>query len=138
MSLLLPDVVAYFENQSIGTRGTTLFYGIVPDFPDALVTCFEYPGPKSEPNLGKTTMNNEFPRLQVIARGVKDDYDTPRQKLQDVVTALTKIANSTLPGGGATIYKAFEGRAVSFLQRDDNFRVYFVVNFEVTKAYSAS
>lgn len=134
--MVLVECTTYLATQSIGTVGTNLFYGILPDTPDACVTLFEYGGMPNEPNMGTGTTRLVFPRIQAVARGIKDDYDGPRVKIQDVVTAFTLIANQNLSG-----IKYLAILALSdpfFLRRDDNFRVEFVCNFQVTKAYSAT
>lgn len=134
--MLLGDLAEYLEAQGIGTRATNLFYGLLPEDPDALVTMYEYPGLPNEPNLGQATVNLEFPRVQVITRGVKDDYDTPRQKAQDVVTALTRIANAAIVSGGVQYKAVMALNAPAFYRRDANFRVLFTTNFQVTKGYT--
>ena len=137
MSLMIADVTTYLAAQGIGTAAVNLFYGIMDDTPDAQVVTFEYPGLMNEPNLGKTTANLVYPRIQVQARGIAYDYDGPRQKLQDVVTAFTKVTNQTIVVAGVS-YKAIMAlQDPFFLRRDANFRVTFACNFQITKEYSA-
>lgn len=136
--MVLPELTTYLATQGIGTAGTNLFYGILPDTPDALVTLFEYGGFPNEPDLGTggTTTRFEYPRIQMLCRGVKDDYDGPRLKAQQVVAALTAVVNTTLSG----IYyiSVIPLQAPFFLRRDENFRVEFACNFQVSKGNSAS
>lgn len=132
--MVLAELVTYLEAQGVGTPATDLFYGFVPDTPDSLVCLMEYGGLRNEPELGGTTVRLEFPRVQVITRGAKQDYDTPRQKIQDVVVAFTKIGTQALSG---VEYKAVEALQPPFLlKRDDLFRFVFVCNFQVTKNFS--
>ena len=134
--MVLAELVTYLAAQGVGTSGTNLFYGFVPPDPDAMVTLFEYGGQPNEPDLGTVNTRLVFPRVQALARGVRDDYDGPRLKIQDVVTALTKILNQSL---SSVAYKAVEPLSDPFfLRRDENFRLEFVCNFKVTKAYSSS
>lgn len=134
--MVLSDLTAYLETQGIGTRSVNLFYGILPDTPDACVTLFEYGGAANEPDTGGTTNRVEFPRVQALCRGVKDDYDGPRQKIQDVVVAFTRIANQVLYG---VHYKAVAAlQPPGKLRQDNNFRFEFTCNFEVTKGFSAT
>lgn len=134
--MVLAELVTYLATQSIGTAATDLFYGLMPESPDACVVLYEYGGMPNEPDLGTPNTRLEFPRVQVVTRGVKNDYDGPRLKAQDVVTALTKIANQTLSG---VSYKAVQAiQPPFFLRRDDNFRVEFACNFQVTKGYSST
>lgn len=134
--MVLQDLTEYAEAQSIGTRSVNLFYGITPEDPDALVTFFEYGGLPNEPNLGKQTINLEFPSVQCVVRGLPNDYDTPRQKIQDVVTAFAKVANQSIAVSGIQ-YKAIMAKQPPFFfKRDANFRIYFIVNFHIDKAYT--
>lgn len=139
--MVLVDMLFYLDAQGIGSISAappTLYRSIVPEAPDVLVTLFEYGGLPNEPELGKGTTRLEFPFVQAMARGVKDDSDGPRLVLQNVVTAFTKVMNQTIAPGGV-VYKAIAAKqAPFFLRRDDNFRVEFVVNFEVIKDYSST
>lgn len=114
--------------------GTTLFYGVLPETPDAAVALYEYGGLPVEPALGQGVINLEFPTIQAVTRGIANDYDSPRLKIQNVVTAFALIANQNLSG---TSYKAIIAKqSPFFFRRDDNFRVLFACNFQITKVYS--
>ena len=134
--MVLAELTTYLVTQGIGTAGTNLFYGILPDSPDACVALFEYGGYPNDPVLGGTTVRLEYPSIQVMCRGVRDDYTNPRQKAQDVVAAFTKIGTQILSG---VEYKAVLGNGpVTFLRRDENFRTIFVCSFDVVKAFSTT
>lgn len=127
------DLTAYLETQGIGVQAVTLFYGLLPDSPDALTCVYVTGGKMNEPDLGTGNTRLEFPSVQIITRGVKDDYDGPRGKATDVITAMTKIINQNLSG---TRYLAALARHTPmFMRRDQNFRVYFTTNFDVSKVY---
>lgn len=127
------DLSVYLELQGIGVRATSLFYGIIPSDPDAVTCIYVTGGRMNEPDLGTGNTRLEYPSVQIVTRGVANDYDSPNQKARDVVTAMTKIINQDLNG---TRYLAALARHTPvFMRRDESFRVYFVTNFDVTKEY---
>lgn len=133
--MLLPEITAYLAGQSLGlTEATNLFYAVKPtgdDIPDAIVVVYEYPGLPNEPVLGGTTVNIEFPSIQVMCRGTRDNYVTPRALLQSVIASLTKIGEQTLSG---TKYHAVQCHIPpSTLRQDANQRFELVASFRVVK-----
>lgn len=136
--MVLKELTTYLALQGIGTQGTNLFYGILPPDPDTVVTLFEYGGEAAEPNLGLGTVNIEYPRVQVLCRGARDQYDEPRLVAQNIVGIFTAVMNKTLAVGGP-VYKAIEALDTPrSLRRDENFRIEIVVNFRITKGYSST
>lgn len=132
--MILAELVTYLATQGIGTAGTNLFYGLMKEqYPDVVVVVQENGGTPDEPDLGVNkgqTVRLENPEIVVICRGVRDDYDTPRQKAEDVRTALMKITNQTLSG---VKFLVAETRPPGFRRFDDNFRNEFGVPARVTK-----
>src|SRR5262249_47211224 len=103
--MLLPDIITYLTGYtpSLGLTPTVnLFYGILRPDPDFGVWISEDGGMSDEPDMGTGNIRLEFPQLQVIVRGVKEDYNTPRLLAQQIRTALNKIgstsANSVING----------------------------------------
>lgn len=137
--MTLPDLTTYLATQGIGTQATTLFYGVMPDTPDACAALFEYGG-HSEPALGGTTINIEWPLIQAVTRGTRQDYDGPRLKAQQIVIAFARIGGVVYAPGGVG-YKAVmakNGGVPKWFKQDENFRHYFSVNFEVMKDFSTT
>lgn len=134
--MLLPELATYLQSAGIGTLGTDLFYGRVPASPDVCTVLMEYGGLPIEPDLGTPTIRLEFPRVQVLTRGLKDDYDTPRLKAQAVLVALTAIVNQSLSGVAYKVAAALQ--SPFFLRRDQNDRVEIACNYQVMKAPSVS
>lgn len=118
------------------TVDTTLFLGKKPERPDALVWVMEYGGMPDQPELGTGKILLEEPRLQIGARGVKGDYQGPRQLIQTARYWVTTVVNTTLNG---VAWKAIlVVTPPFFLQRDTNDRVEFVMNVQALKATSAT
>lgn len=134
--MVLLDMVDWLVAQGYGTKVTDLGYGVMPELPNSFSCLYEYPGRATEPNMGKPTMNLEFPGIQGVVRGEPYDYDTPRQKAQDMVTAFAKVANQTISASGISYKAICPKQNVFHMRTDANFRHYFAVNFDVTKGYS--
>lgn len=132
--MVLAELTTYLATQGIGTAATDLFYGLVPEEPDALTTLMDAGGLPNEPDMGTPNVRLEFPHVQALTRGAPNDYDGPRLKMQDVITAFTKIANQTISG---VSYKAVMAKGPARkLRQDKNLRYEIICEFEVTKSYS--
>jgi len=121
---LLAEIGAYLAQKSIGTVGTDIFLGQMPDQPDSCIVLFEYAG--SPPDLH---WNGEYPGLQVRVRN--KSYAAGRAKIKEVVTELHGVHELTLNGTRYLLIKARGSPEV--LKRDNNNRVELFVNFEIIK-----
>ena len=146
---MLSEIGAYLATKSIGTVGTDIFLGLMPDQPDNCVTLFEYAG--SPPDLH---WNGEYPGLQVRVRN--KSYAAARTKIGEIMTALHGLYEQTLGDGSegnggegpvgdegdggepipvtGTRYLLIKARgSPEVLKRDANNRVELFVNFEIIK-----
>ena len=121
---MLAEIGAYLAQKSIGTVGTDIFLGQMPDQPDSCIVLFEYAG--SPPDLH---WNGEYPGLQVRVRN--KSYAAGRAKIKEVVTELHGVHELTLNGTRYLLIKARGSPEV--LKRDNNNRVELFVNFEIIK-----
>jgi len=121
---MLSDIGNYLQVQGIGTLGTNIFLGMIPDKPDNCIALFEYAG--SPPDLH---WNGEYPGLQVRVRN--KSYAAARTKIGEVMAALHGLHEQTLSG---TRYLLIRARgSPEILKRDNNNRVELFVNFEIIK-----
>ena len=121
---MLSDIGNYLQAQGIGTLGTNIFLGLMPDQPDNCVALFEYAG--SPPDLH---WNGEYPGLQVRVRN--KGYAAARTKIGEVMEKLHGLHEKTLSGTRYLLIKARGSPEV--LKRDANNRVELFVNFEIIK-----
>jgi len=121
---VLREIGAYLATKSIGTVGTDIFLGLMPDQPDNCIALFEYAG--SPPDLH---WNGEYPGLQVRVRN--KSYAAARTKIGEAMTALHGLHEQTLSGTRYLLIKARGSPEV--LKRDANNRVELFVNFEIIK-----
>jgi hypothetical protein len=145
---MLSDIGNYLQAQGIGTLGTNIFLGLMPDQPDNCIALFEYAG--SPPDLH---WNGEYPGLQVRVRN--KSYEAARSKIGDIVKKLHGLYEQILSdevepegigdegeGNGeeeltpvtGTRYLLIKARgSPEVLKRDNNNRVELFVNFEIIK-----
>lgn len=121
---MLSDIGNYLQVQGIGTLGTNIFLGLIPDEPDNCIALFEYAG--SPPDLH---WNGKYPGLQVRVRN--KSYAVARIKIGEVVAALHGLHEQTLSGTRYLLIKARGSPEI--LKRDNNNRVELFVNFEIMK-----
>lgn len=133
--MVLDELVTYLAANGIGTAGLDLFYSIMPPDPDVATVLYEYGGLPSEPATGGKTNRLVFPKIQVLCRGIKDDYDGPRLRSEAIVNLFTAILNQNISG---VRYLAVTPLQEPFpLQRDDSFRIEMVCNYQVYKEPSS-
>jgi len=121
---MLEAISTYLATKQVGTVGTDLFLGQMPDKPDNCTVLFEYAG--SPPDLH---WKGEYPGLQVRARNTS--YSLARTKIDSVVEALHGLHGQTLSGTKYLLIKAKGSPEI--LKRDENNRVELFVNFEIIK-----
>lgn len=126
---MLDAVADYLATKDIGTVGTDLFMGFLPDKPDNLVALFEYAGDPMEMTMGSGGSVLERPGLQVRVRNTS--YSAAKTKIEDVVDELHGLANETLSNKTYLLIKA--NQSPESLGLDASFRSEFVVNFSVLK-----
>lgn len=133
--MTLANMVAYLAAKGMGAGGTNLFYGLIPPTPDAMLTMFEYGGLPNEPVMGGRTIRIEYPLVQLVTRGVKDDFDGPLARIRLAVEYFAEVADQAIVSGGVQFNSIVAKAPPSYLRRDDNFRCEFVCNLQVVKAY---
>ena len=126
--MLLNDIGGYLATYSVGTVGTSIFLGDMPETPDSLVALFEYAGdPPDDTHDGK---HYENPGLQVRVRGTS--YAAARAKIAAVEDLLHTLANQSFSGTNYVFIRAVQ--SPFSLGRDQKKRIELVQNFIVTKA----
>jgi hypothetical protein len=127
MSWIVP-LADYLQTQSLGTKGTNLFVGMMPDTNSVCTVLMAYDGEIVETMTSGIALYK--PQLQVRVRGAKEDYTTPYNRLLAIQDALSTISNQTL--GGVKYLRVRPTSNVNSLGQDTNLRFDFTVNFEVT------
>lgn len=143
--MILPEIAAKLAALSLGTVGTNIFYGSMPDKPDECCAIYEYGGLAPVHQFGSTALDYETPAVQVVFRGPKPvagvttAYTGPRAKAETAYRGLTAVEVTTLSGGGqSALYHTIHAQqAPLMIGRDENERYLIGVNFLMEKELSA-
>lgn len=128
----LQEIGTYLQAQGVGTLGTNLFTGLMPDTPDACVALLEYPGGAGIYTFGSGGTIIENPRIQVIARGTT--YPGAQSSIHSVYTALDGLVEQVLSG---TLYHLITAVQPPFgFPLDLNNRYVLACNFSIQKSVS--
>ena len=130
--MLLDEIGNYLQINGVGTLGTDLFTGLLPDAPDAAVAIIEYGGTAPTHTLGGGTAKYEQPRVQVVARATT--YSAARSKIETIYKLLQAVSNASL---SSVRYLSIEAVQSPFLlTRDENARAVLACNFQIVKELS--
>lgn len=135
--MLLDDAVDYLSSGGLGIAGEDLFKGTMPDAPDVCVAVYETGGLPSVHAMaaGPGLAVVERPRIQVLCRAGRDDYETARSKAHSVFKLLDGLRARSING---TAYKwAAAVQSPFFIGPDQNNRPLISCNFDVVKALTA-
>jgi len=124
----IESVASYLESQSLGTRGTSLFIGSMPDTTVLSTVLTENSGSVIE--TGKTGIALFQPQLQIRVRGVKEDFINPHTRILTIQSNLASLSDQTISGVRFLRFKPTS--TVLSMGQDSNLRWEFTVNFEVT------
>jgi hypothetical protein len=126
--MLADDIAAYLQTAGIGTVGTDIFVGHLPDAPSNCLAVIQNGGESPE-MAGPITGQIERPRLIVRVRN--STYLNGSTKANAVLKALHTLGDQTLSGHRYLYIRAVG--SVNQLGRDHEKRSLFSVDFVVTK-----
>jgi hypothetical protein len=143
--VVLPEIAAKLAALSLGTVGTSIFFGSMPATPDEVCCLYEYGGLAPVHQFGSTAIDYETPAVQVVFRGPKPGpgvttaYTNPRAKAETAYHGLVAVEVATLTGGGQSgFYHTIRAQQAPFMVgRDENERYLIGVNFLAQKEPSA-
>jgi hypothetical protein len=125
------EIAAQLATLGLGTVGTTIHLGMMPETPDVCCAVYEYGGPASDLGFGVSGVQHETPGVQVVFRGTAGDYATPRTSAATAHNGLAAVQGTTLSG---TKYLTIRPVQSPFLlKRDANDRVYIACNYLANK-----
>jgi len=124
------SVADHISSNSLGTQGTNLFIGMLPDNDSLSILLTEYDGSYTETFAAGIALS--VPSLQIRVRGAAEDYVTPRARLVALVTLLQAVSNQTL--GGIQFLRIKPTSTILSMGQDARLRYEFSANFEVTFA----
>lgn len=130
--MLLDEIGTYLQTNGIGTLGTDLFTGTLPDVPDNAVALYEYGGVAPVSTLGPGQAKFERPRIQVLARATT--YSAARSKIESIFKLLHGLANTSLSSVRYLLIEAVQ--SPFFMEKDANNRIKLICNFQIHKELS--
>jgi len=138
---VLNELAAKLAALGVGTVGTDIFLGAMPEDVAACCALYEYGGSAPEFALGAPGVAFENPSVQVVFRGTPHDYAGPRAKAETAYRGLAAVEATALSagaGGTSSFYHTVHPMQSPFLlRRDESERVYIATNYAITKELSA-
>ncbi len=99
MATVLDELGAFLVAEGVVTAiGTDLFLEYMPNTPNACLLLRQTPGRPPVGGFGTAGIRFEYPNVQVVARGVKDDEQTPRALAESAYTKLAEVQAVALSG----------------------------------------
>lgn len=126
--MLADDIAAHLATKSVGTVGTDIFIGHMPDAPSNCIALMQNSGRAPE-LAGPISGQIEHPRLVIRVRN--STYLNGQNKARDVLKALHTEGEITM-NGHRYLYIQAVG-SVNQLGRDHENRSLFSLDFVVTK-----
>lgn len=124
----IESIANHLTANGLGTQGSTLFIGVMPDTTATTTLLTEYDGSLTETFSSGIALY--LPSLQVRVRGGKEDYTSPHTRVLAIQTLLSAITNQTVQG--THFLRVRPTGTVIALGQDSNLRFEFTCNFEVT------
>lgn len=122
---LAKDMADLLATQGVGTVGTNIYYGMMPDHDDAPDECIAVIA--TSPLFLNPKWKRDELTFQVLIRGSKRSYETAAAKAKAVMDALLGIDNQTVNGNTYLQWNITSGP--SALGYDSRERAAFSVNF---------
>jgi hypothetical protein len=124
------ELGVFLQQHGLGTRGTDIFEGRMPDTPDRVIALTSYMGAPgvNVHNLPGTAIQK--PHLQVAVRDAS--YAAAEALVQQVYAAVDAIRNQVL--SGVSWLAAMTLQPPFLMNRDANEKPVFVFNIEVWRA----
>ena len=138
MADVLSELVAFLAAEGLGTAGTDLFFGRMPDTPDACGCVYATGGLAPDQGFGSAAVRFESPGIQIVFRGAALDYDTPNANARTAWTSLAGV-NPQTALTGTTYHWVHATQSQPFLlgEPDEKQRFRIVCNYIVEKEMTA-
>jgi hypothetical protein len=143
---VIHEIAAKLAVLGLGTVGTTIFAGRMPNDPDECCAVYEYGGAAPTFGFGTPGLHFEEPAVQVAFRGprpgpgVTTGYTGPRTKAEAAYRGLATVEVETLSGGSGSTSALYHyirpQQAPLSIGEDEQKRVLIVVNFLCEKVPS--
>lgn len=96
MATILESIGDYLVTNSLGTLGTNLFLGTLPESPDVCTAVFENAGTPPAFTMGTGGIAIDYPMIQIICRAGREDYPVARDAIEVIRNLLASITDVTI------------------------------------------
>lgn len=128
----IPDLAQRLESEGVGTVGTTIFQGRLPDQPDEAIAIRTYPGDASRLHGNANLPADERLNAQILIRGARDDTSSVATLADSVYDAIA-FRHATLTSGRRYDW-CRANHVPTPLRQDDNDRPVWVLNVTLKRA----
>ena len=131
--MITTDIAAYLQTAGLGTVGTDIFKGYIPESPNDCTVLFQRGG--QPPEVVRTPVALEYPELHVIVRRDGDTaYEDAMGMANDIMIALHTLYEQTINARRYLYIRALSSPTLlryDYSQRPPH--VYVAIDFAVTK-----
>jgi len=126
--MISKQIALYLQSQSLGTVGTDIFYGYLPETPDTLTVVYDTGGDIPDARLGY-----DYPTIQIRTRAavgatsIEDAYN----RIAAVYNVLHGLHNITLTDGTPLVDSLAVASAPFAIGKDDMGRAEFTQNYRL-------
>lgn len=131
---VLDEVTGFLAGQLGLTLGADLFAQYLPDAPDLAMVIYEYAGEAPSWTHDGLGIAYERPRIQVVARGNIEDYQSARTMAANAFQALVQVKNLVLAGVRYVVVEPLQSPFES--HRDQKARPHVACNYRIEKVVS--
>lgn len=117
---------------ALGTLGS-IRVGDMPASPDIMGAIFEYGGQEAEGRFGIVGIGYEKSSIQIMFRGIPNDYAGPMAKCRIAWANLAAVQPGTITGGSSNYLTIVPKQSPFSLGKDLNLRFEIVCNFDIKK-----
>lgn len=120
------DIASLLQTLGVGTEGTDIFLGRIPEETDLSMALFDLPGIGPDPRWKRDDV-----LVQIVVRGNRNEYQTTYNFAQSVKDALLACNPTTINGSLYSLIVMLGD--VGFIGYDDDQRPKFLMNFRVVR-----
>lgn len=129
--MMLTDIGGYIATSMSLTAGNGLFLNWQPESPDQIVVLTDYLHDMPDITMRGTSPLSEHPRLQLLVRDLPMEVVQCESRCRTAYGYICAIQDMSL---GSKRYTAIPMQTPTMVGRDEQQRVLYVCNFQVTQA----
>lgn len=125
------DIRAYLIAEGVGTAAT-IKTRFMQETPNALIVIYGTGGSPPTLALGSARIAERNPSLQIVVRGEPDDFDTPFDTAESIISKMAEIGTETINGTVYHFANPMQTEPIP-MGKDENRRFRVSCNFMISK-----